>query len=271
MPRATLSVVVIARDEERNVGRCLDSVAWAEERIVVDSGSADRTREVAAARGARVLVQPWLGYRDQKNLAIDAATQDFVLSLDADEWLPPETAEEVRQQLRAPAADAYLFSRRSAVSGAFLRRTFGRDLQLRLFRRGAARFAGGEVHERLVAGKGGTTRTMRGPLLHRTYRSFGEFAERMNRYSDLGARTMASSGRPVSLGRLLLSPPAAFLKMFVLRGGFRDGVRGLVVAAGQAHYVLLKYAKHWEATRPADPEFARLVPPTPEDPDPQSR
>lgn len=271
MPRATLSVVVIARDEERNVGRCLDSVAWAEERIVVDAESADRTREVAAARGARVVVQPWLGYRDQKNLAIDAATQDFVLSLDADEWLPPETAEEVRQELASPRADAYLLSRRSAVSGAFLRRTFGKDRQLRLFRRGAARFAGGDVHERLVVRQGTRTRALRGTLLHRTYRSFAEFAERMNRYSDLGARTMESAGRPVSVPRLLLSPPAAFLKMFVLRGGFRDGVRGLVVAAGQAHYVLLKYAKHWEAARPQDAEFTRLVPPTPEDPDPQSR
>jgi glycosyltransferase involved in cell wall biosynthesis len=270
VPRATLSVVVIARDEERNVGRCLDSVAWAEERIVVDAESADRTREVARARGARVIVQPWLGYRDQKNLAIDAATQDFVLSLDADEWLPPETGDEVRRELAAPRAEIYAFSRRSAVSGAFLRRTFGRDLQLRLFRRGAARFAGGDVHERLMPSPGTRTRTLAGPLLHRTYRSFAEFTGRMNRYSDLGARVLAGRGRPFSPLRLLVSPPAAFLKMFVLRGGFLDGVRGLVVAAGQAHYVLLKYAKHWEATRGEDAEFARLVPRTPEDPDPQS-
>jgi glycosyltransferase involved in cell wall biosynthesis len=218
-----------------------------------------------------VLVQPWLGYRDQKNVALAAATQDFVLSLDADEWLAPETAEEVRRELQSPRAEAYVFSRVSAVSGAFLRRTFGRDRHVRLFRRGAARFEGGEVHERLAVTQGARTIELSGPILHRTYRSFSEFAARMNRYSDLGARTMASAGRPVSMARLLLSPPAAFLKMFVLRGGFLDGVRGLVVAAGQAHYVLLKYAKHWEATRPPDPEFARRVPPTPEDPDPQSR
>ncbi|HEX5042224.1 MAG TPA: glycosyltransferase family 2 protein [Candidatus Polarisedimenticolaceae bacterium] len=267
MPRATLSVVVIARNEERNLGRCLDSVSWAEERIVVDGESTDRTREVAAGRGARVLVQPWLGYRDQKNVAVDAATMDWVLSLDADEWLPQETAEEVRSVLEAPVAEAYGFSRVSAVSGAFLRHTFGRDRQTRLFRRGAARFAGGEVHERLALSGGTRTAMVRGPLLHRTYRSFSDYAARMNHYSDLGARGMA--GRPVSLLRLVLSPPAAFLKMYVLRGGFLDGLRGFVVAAGQAHYVLLKYAKHWEAQRRPDPEFARLVPPSPEDPDPQ--
>jgi glycosyltransferase involved in cell wall biosynthesis len=270
VPRATLSVVVIARNEERNLGRCLDSVSFAQERIVVDAESTDGTREIASARGARVLVQPWLGYRDQKNVAIDAASQDYVLSLDADEWLPQETAEEVRQALATPSAEVFVFSRVSAVSGAFLRRTFGRDRQARLFRRGGARFGGGEVHERLVVPAGARTILLEGPILHRTYRSFAEFAERMNRYSDLGARTMAAAGRPVSRWRLVVSPAAAFLKMFVLRGGFLDGVRGLVVAAGHAHYVLLKYAKHWEAARRPDPEFARLVPPTPEDPDPQS-
>ena len=270
MPRATLSVVVIARNEERNLGRCLDSVAWAEERIVVDACSTDRTREVAEGRGARVLLQPWLGYRDQKNVAVDAAAMDFVLSLDADEWLPEETAAEVRGALEKPWADVYLFSRKTAVSGAFLRYTYGDDLQARLFRRGRARFGGGEVHERLEVGKGEKLGGFEGPILHRTYRSFSEYAARMNRYSDLGAAAMAASGRRPSLLRLALSPAAAFLKMFVLRGGFLDGVRGLVVAAGQAHYVLLKYAKHWEASRPRDGEFARLCPPTPEDPDPQS-
>jgi len=268
VPRATLSVVVIARNEERNLGRCLDSVAWAEERIVVDGESTDRTREVAEGRGARVIVQPWLGYRDQKNVAVDAATMDWILSLDADEWLPQETAEEVRDALENPGADVYGFARKTAVSGAFLRHTYGQDFQARLFRRGRARFGGGEVHERLEVAPGGKQRRFQGPILHRTYRSFAEYAARMNRYSDLGARAMAE--RPVSLLRLALSPPAAFLKMFVLRGGFLDGVRGLVVAAGQAHYVLLKYAKQWEATRAPDAEFARLVPPTPEDPDPQA-
>jgi glycosyltransferase involved in cell wall biosynthesis len=268
VPRATLSVVVIARNEERNLGRCLDSVAWAEERIVVDAQSTDRTREVAERRGARVIVQPWLGYRDQKNVAVDAATMDWVLSLDADEWLPAETIGEVQQALATPRADVYLFARKTAVSGAFLHHTYGHDVQARLFRRGHARFGGGEVHERLKVPRGETLGRFRGPILHRTYRSFADFAARMNRYSDLGARSMAE--RPVSLLRLALSPPAAFLKMYVLRGGFLDGVRGLVVAAGQAHYVLLKYGKHWEARRPPDREFARLVPPTPEDPDPQA-
>jgi glycosyltransferase involved in cell wall biosynthesis len=97
---------------------------------------------VAQARGARVIVQPWLGYRDQKNLALDAATMDYVLSLDADEWLPPETSAEVGEALSPPRADGFAFSRVTAVSGAFLHHTFGRDRQLRLFRRGGGRFAG---------------------------------------------------------------------------------------------------------------------------------
>jgi glycosyltransferase involved in cell wall biosynthesis len=268
VPGAPLSVVVVTRNEERDLGRCLDSVAWAAERLVVDSESTDRTREVALARGARVIVQPWLGYRDQKNLGIDAAAHDWILSLDADEWLPERTAAAVREALVAPSAEAYALERVSAVSGAFLRRTWGRDRQVRLFRRDRARFAGGDVHERVELAPGGRLGRLQAPILHLTYRSFAELAERMNRYSDLGARAMAARGREPSVARLLLSPPAAFLKMYVMRGGFLDGVSGLVVACGHAHYVLLKYAKLWERSRRPDPEFAALVPPTGEDPDP---
>lgn len=269
--RLPLSVTIITHDEERDLGRCLGSVAWADERIVVDSGSTDRTREVAQRTGARVVVQPWLGYVGQKNAALEYARHPWVLSLDADEWLPQHTAAEIRRTLEAPRAHAYSFPRLTALSGGFVRHAWGTDRQVRLFRKDRGRFAGGLVHESVRMDAGATVSRLRGELLHLSFRSLHEYAERMDRYSELAARSMERAGRSAGPIRLVGSPLAAFCKAYVLRLGFLDGVRGLVASAGQAHYVLLKYAKLWERTRPPDLAFARLVVPTEDDRDPGGR
>jgi glycosyltransferase involved in cell wall biosynthesis len=263
-----LSVTVIARDEERNLGRCLASVAWADERVVVDSGSTDRTPAVASRHGARVVSNPWPGYAAQKNRAASEAQHAWILSLDADEWLEPGAEAEIRGVLAAPSCSAYAFRRLSAFAGGFLPRTWSPDLQVRLYRKDAARFAGGHVHESVRVDPPGRVGRLAAPLLHLTHRSVREQVDRLNRYSDLASRSALEEGRRFSRARLLVSPWAAFLKMYVLKGGARDGVRGLIAAVDHAHYVFLKNAKLWDRTRAIDQEFARRVPATPEDPEP---
>jgi hypothetical protein len=263
-----LTVTVIAQDEERNLGRCLESVAWADERIVVDSGSTDRTAEIAIRHGARVVSNPWPGYAAQKNRAAGEARHPWILSLDADEWLEPGAEAEIRRVLAGATCAAYAFRRISAFAGAFLPRTWSPDLQVRLYRRDAARFAGGHVHESVQVDPPGRVGRLEAPLLHLTHRSVRDQVDRLNRYSDLAAWTAEEQGRRFAPSRMLLSPMAAFFKMYVLKGGARDGVRGLIAAVDHAHYVFLKSAKLWDRTRAADPEFARRVPKTPEDPDP---
>ena len=266
--RPSISVAVIARDEERNIGRCLASVRWADEVVVVDSGSSDATVAIARRHGARVLVEAWRGYAGQKNLAVDRASHPWVLSLDADEWLGPEAEGEIRRAVGGGQGEAFAFVRISAFSGAFLRRTWRGDRPIRLFRRDRGRFGGGHVHESVRLASGTRVTTLDAPLYHLTYRSIADYVDRLNRYTSLAAQGLVEEGRAPRLARLLVSPVAAFLKHFIGRGGWREGVRGLVVASGSAWYVFLKYAKHWEASLPPDPDFVRNVPPTPEDPEP---
>jgi glycosyltransferase involved in cell wall biosynthesis len=265
-----VSVTVITRDEERNLARCLDSVRFADDVVVLDSGSTDRTREIAARHGARVLTRAWTGYTDQKNAAADAARHPWVLSLDADEWLGKGGGEEIASVLAAPRHAAYALLRLSAFSGGFLPRTWSGDAPVRLYRKDRARFAGAHVHESVAVDGGATVGRLGTPLYHLTHRTVREQVDRLNRYSDLAARRAQEEGRRFSVLRLLTGPAAAFLKMYVLKGGAVEGVRGLVAAVDHAHYVFLKSAKLWERTRKPDGEFVRQVPPTPEDPEPGS-
>lgn len=266
--RVPVSVTVITLDEERNLARCLASVAWADEIVVVDAGSVDRTRAIASRLGARVVGSPWSGYADQKNRAAAEARNSWILSLDADEWLEPPAEEEIGRVLAAPRHGAYAFRRLSAFSGAFLPRTWSPDRQVRLYRRDLARFGGGRVHESVRVDPPATTGRLDSPLLHLTHRSVHDQVARLNRYSDLWSAAAAEEGRRTSVARMIAHPAAAFLKMYVAKRGFLDGVRGLIAAADHAHYVFLKGAKLWDRTRRRDPEFSRRVPPTADDPDP---
>lgn len=266
--REPLSVAVITRDEERNLGRCLGSVAWADEIVVVDSGSTDRTVEIARRHGARVRIEPWRGFAAQKNLAIESTRNLWVLSLDADEWIDAAGADEIRGVLEAPGADAYDFDRVSSLCGAFLDHAWRPDRHVRLFRKDRARFEGGHVHESVALAEGARAARLRSPLYHLTYRTIDDYVDRLNRYTGLAARTLRERGRRPGVGRLVVGPPAAFVKHYVVKGGFLDGVRGLIAATGSAFYVFLKYAKAWEAARSRDARFEALVAPNAEDPDP---
>jgi glycosyltransferase involved in cell wall biosynthesis len=236
-------VAVITLDEEARLGPCLESVGWADEIVVVDSGSSDRTVEVARAFTDRVLVHPFRGYGAQKNVALDHCRGEWVLSVDADERVPAALRDEIARTLAGgPAEAGFEIARRNLFAGAWLRHGgLFPDYQMRLLRRGRVRFRERLVHESVeVAGPTGRLRT---PLVHESYRGVADFVDRANRYSDLAARDLAAQGRGGSLGDLLVRPLWRFLSMYVLRLGFLDGRAGLVVATLYAYYVFLRAAK----------------------------
>jgi glycosyltransferase involved in cell wall biosynthesis len=241
-----VTVTIITLDEAAKIGAALDSAAWADEIVVVDSGSRDDTVAIARARGVRVETRAWTGYVDQKNHAAALASHDWIFSIDADERITPPLAAELRQLLAAePAARAYRVPRITFHLGRWIRSTdFYPDLQTRLYDRRAARWQGKYVHESVTVD--GPVGRLAHELQHVSYRDLCEHLERMNRYTTLAARQMHEAGRRAGPLDLLLRPPAAFLRNFVLRQGFRDGTAGLTLSLVNSYSVLLKFAKLWE-------------------------
>jgi len=248
--RASLAVCVIAQDEEERIGACLASVAFADEIVVVDSGSTDRTVGIARAAGARVIERAWPGYVAQKNFALEQATTEWVLCVDADEQVSPQLAESIRNALAtAPASVAgYRMARRTLYLGRWiLHGGWYPDYKVRLVRRGRARWGGVDPHDRLEAE--GPVGTLAGDLEHRTYRDISDHLRTIDRFTSVAAGELHARGRGVALAGMLLNAPAKFLKMYVLKAGFLDGVPGFIVAALGSYYVFLRYAKLWELRR----------------------
>ena len=258
MPK--VAVTVITRDEAAHIQACLASVAWADEIVVVDSGSTDGTPDLARASGARVLVREWPGYAAQKNFAASQTSCDWILSLDADERVTPELATEIRRTLAAgpssagpeeePSEAGFRIPRITWHLGRWIRTTdWYPDYQLRLYDRRRAEWPPRRVHESVAAR--GPVGELTHPLQHFAYRDISHHLETMNRYTTLAAEQMAATGRQASFGDLLLQPVAAFLRNFVLRRGYADGAPGLIISAMNAFYVFLKYAKLWAIRRSA--------------------
>jgi glycosyltransferase involved in cell wall biosynthesis len=225
-------------------------VAWADEIVVVDAESTDKTGEVARAFTDAVFVRPWPGFAAQKNFALDHATGDWVLSLDADEEVTPELRAEIIAVLERPAPDvaAYAVPRRNIFWGAWVRHGgLYPDWQVRLLRRGRGRFGDVSVHES-VRVEGAVAR-LQSPLLHRSYRDVADFLTRADRYSSLAAADRLRHGPPVNAAELVLRPLGRFLGMYVLRAGFLDGWRGFLLAVLYAYYVFIRSAKVWEGAR----------------------
>lgn len=251
---AALSAIVITRDEEANIAQCLASVAFAREIVVVDSGSRDRTIELAHAAGARVVQTPdWPGFGAQKNRALDLATQPWVLSIDADERVTPELREEILEVLRRsdPGANAFSVPRKSSYCGQYISHSgWYPDRVVRLFRRGTARFSDDAVHERLVTT--GAVGRLRSDLLHSTYPDLETMLEKMNRYSTASAGMLRASARRASLGGAVGRGLWAFFRTYVLRSGWRDGRMGFVLAVSVAEGTYYKYLKLWLMDHEAD-------------------
>jgi len=253
-----LSVCIITLNEEDDLPRCLASVAGLAQQIVVlDSGSTDRTRELATAAGAEVSIREFRGHVEQKNAALELAQHDWILSLDADEWLDGRLREEVAAVVNGggaaaggAAVAAYELNRRNEYLGAWIDHCgWSPQWRLRLARRGQVRFTGHGPHDAMVAD--GRVGRLTGRLCHRPYRDLADHVAKINRYTDTSARERFAAGERAGLGQLVLRPPARFLRMYVLRAGFLDGWRGLLVSALGGVYVLLKYAKLRELGRKA--------------------
>jgi glycosyltransferase involved in cell wall biosynthesis len=245
-----ISACIITRDEEDRLGACLDSLDWCDELVVVDSHSTDKTRELAAARGARVIERDWPGHVAQKEFAVRAAHHDWVFCIDADERVSPELRAAIEAARRGGFAGAagYEVSRVSAYLGAWIRHgTWYPDWKLRLFDRRRGGWGGRDPHDR-VSVDGGVER-LAGELRHEPYRSFDDHLRTIDRYTTIMADALRAEGRRARLADVILRPPARFFVFFVWRRGFLDGWRGLLLAYLAAHYVRLKYAKLWVATR----------------------
>ncbi len=251
--RRPLSAVVIALNEERRIVPCLESLSFADEIVVVDSGSTDGT--VAAARRFtdKVHAVAWKGFGPQKQAAVALAAHDAVLSVDCDERVTPELAAEIRAVLAGASMRAgYSVPRRTFLGTKEIRHCgWYPDRTVRLFDRTRARFTDDIVHERVVVS--GDTGALRNHLLHYSFDGFGDILRKMDRYTDLSARKMLEEGRRCGLSDLAVRPALAFLKTYVLRLGVLDGAEGVEVAAAAAIHVFTKYAKLRDLSRGGEP------------------
>jgi glycosyltransferase involved in cell wall biosynthesis len=240
---ATLSAAIVVLNEEERLRACLESVVWADEIVVVDAGSSDKTMAIAREFTDRALFHAWDGYGAQKNFALGQCRGDWLLSIDADERVPDALRDEIQATIRAERPEVgYYLPRRNMFQGRWVRHGgLYPDWQLRLFRRGRGAFLERAVHESVRVD--GPTGRFAAPLVHESYRSVADAVARLNRYSDLAAADLARAGRGGSLADLLVRPAWRFLSMYFLRAGFLDGWRGLVLAALHAHYVFLRAAK----------------------------
>ncbi len=257
--QARLSVIVITRNEAQRLSTCLTSVAFADEVIVVDSGSTDGTQTLARDLGARVIeTADWPGFGPQKQRALDAATGDWVLSIDADEWLDSTLAAAIRQVLADDAGQpaAFKVDRLSAFCGQWMRAgSWYPDHLLRLFRRGQGRFSDDQVHEQLLIDARADTQdhapagthwpTLPGLLLHNSITSLHDGIEKMNRYTSGRALDLRRKGRRGGLFAALAHGLSAFVRAYLIRRGFLDGRRGFVLALLDAQSSCTRYLKLW--------------------------
>jgi len=251
----TLSVVLITNNEEANIGRTLTSVMRlvADDKgeiIVVDSGSTDRTVEIAQSFGAEIFPEEWKGYAAQKNSAIEKARGEWILSLDGDEEVDAEAAEQIASVIHSPPAETvrgYYIPRKNHFLGRWIRHGgFWPDPKLRLFLKSAGRFEDRAVHEdvKIAANE---TRQLRGALLHYSYPTMSDYIRHMNDYSTLGAQMAVAKGyRGNAFADIVLRPAATFVYNYFFRLGFLDGHEGFLLHLGHSVYVAWKYAKIWE-------------------------
>ena len=239
----TLSVIIITKNESAHIAECLDSVAFADEIIVVDSSSTDDTRDIARAKGARVVVtDDWPGFGPQKNRALDLATSEWVLSIDADERVTDELAHAIREELASPRADGYLIARLSNFCGRWIRHSgWWPDRVLRLFRREAGRFTDAAVHESVQCE--GRVQVLDGHFLHYPYPDLEALVTKINRYSSDAAAAMHAKGRKVGVPGVVGHALWTFIRIYFLRRGFLDGREGFILAAAGAAGSFFRYGK----------------------------
>lgn len=250
---STVSCLIITKNEEANIRDCLASVDWVTERLVVDAESTDSTAEIARTCGADVVVRPWPGFGAQKNFGIDHASSEWILILDADERVIRPLQEEIRfciGRWRQGDPVAYEIPRKNFFYGEWVRHAgVYPDYQIRLFRRGTARYNDVAVHENLIVD--GLVGTLSNPLEHYTERRIQDHFRKFGLYTTLAAQEKAKCKSSVHGRDLLFRPLVVFMKSYCLKKGVLDGVRGLIVSVFASMYTFVKYAKLWDMKRPA--------------------
>jgi glycosyltransferase involved in cell wall biosynthesis len=253
-----ITATIITFNEAENIREACESVSWANEILVVDSESTDATREIAESCGARVINRPWPGFAAQKQYAADHATHDWIFSLDADERVSDELRvrlEDLLYTAEAQLADGYRIARRTFYMGRWIRGGgWYPDHQLRLYKRSRGRWEGAYIHESVKMSEGARAETLEGDILHYTNSGGAPEHHRMigERYAPLAARQMFEEGRRTTPARIATAAPAAFVRAFILKGGFRDGLAGYTIASFAAHHAFLKHLLLWEMQRSSD-------------------
>jgi glycosyltransferase involved in cell wall biosynthesis len=252
-----ITATIITFNEADNIRAACESVHWANEILVVDSESTDATREIAESCGARVISRPWPGFAAQKQYAVDEAKHDWIFSLDADERVSEELRHSIEDLLytkEAELADGYRVARRTFYMNRWIRGGgWYPDYQLRLYNRARGRWQGAYIHESVKMDEAARTATLKGDLLHYTspnaahhHRMIGE------RYAPLAARQMFENGRRTSQLRIITAGPSAFIRSYLLKGGWRDGLAGFCIARFAAHHAFLKHLMLWEMQEKKD-------------------
>ena len=244
-----LTVTIITLNEAEHIAAAIDSASFADEIVVVDSGSTDGTADIARGKGARVLTREWTGYVDQKNYAAEQASHDWIFSLDADERIPAALAEEIQSVLAGdPKYHGYRVPRVAYHLGRWIRTTdFYPDYQTRLYNRRFATWRGAYVHESVSVD--GPSGQLKNELQHYSFTDLRDQIQRINHYSTLSARQMFEAGRRTGPVEIIVHPPAAFIRNYILRRGFLDGTAGLTISLMNAWSVGLKFMKLWELQR----------------------
>ncbi len=238
----SLSVIVITKNEAHAIAKCLESVSWADEIVVLDSGSTDDTVKICESFGAKIHVTDWPGFGPQKNRALDLANGEWVLSLDADEIVTPELKNEMLNAISSGKADAFNFPRSSSYCGRFMRHAgWWPDRVTRLFRRGRAKFSQDIVHERLIVE--GATAELSSPLVHHAFENLEEVLHKIDNYSTAGAAMMKEKGKNATLMDAILHGFWSFFRTYFLKGGFLDGKEGFMLAVSNAEGTYYRYLK----------------------------
>jgi len=250
-----ISACIITLNEQDNIRDCLESIKWVDEIVVVDALSSDRTADICRQYTDEVVRRPWAGHVAQKNYALSLAAHDWVLCLDADERVSERLRDEIRRELdnKDVEWDGFYFPRQTFYLGRWIKHGgWYPDYKLRLFRKSKGEWTGVDPHDRVRLN--GRAKHLRSPLQHYTYRDIAHHITLMNRYTDISAGQKDAAGIAFPLLHMLLNPIVKFMKTFLIRRGFLDGVPGLVIAISGSFYVFLKYAKLWEMRRVRRPD-----------------
>ena len=246
-----ISATIIAFNEATNIGDACKSLAWADEIVVVDSGSTDQTRQIAEACGARVITREWPGFAAQKQFAVEHAAYDWIFSLDADERVSDElkaSIAKLREEPETGLADGYRIPRRSYYQGRWIKGGgWYPDYQLRLFRKSRGSWEPRHIHESVKLDSGARVEKLSGDILHYSVRDAAHHHRMIGeRYAPLAAQQMFEERRHTSALKIAAAAPAAFVRSYILKGGFRDGLAGLSIASFAAHHAFLKHVMLWE-------------------------